>query len=202
VRSTITKLVFTALFAAVISAGAFIVIPFVPIPIVLQNLFTLLAGLVLGPVLGTASVGLFIAAGAIGMPVFANNGSPMGMARILGPTGGYMLGYLLGALAAGLIIGFPRQGEKTPVWRLVLAVILGLLIVYIPGLIRLKMLLNTDWQQTLTAGFFPFIPGDIIKGGIAALIAPRLRRTASQLIDNKPGKISHRVHKGTEEEDA
>jgi len=172
-------LVLTALFAALICAGAFITVPIGPVPLVLQNFFTLLSGIVLGPFLGAAAVGLFIIAGAIGMPVFSNNGSPMGIARLMGPTGGFYLGYILGALAAGLIIGFPKQGEKIKVWRLALAAALGLLTVYIPGLIRLKFFLDT-WPKTFAAGFFPFLIGDAVKGVAAVLIAPRLRRTAAR----------------------
>ena len=178
----ILKLVFVALFAALISAGAFIAIPIGPVPIVLQNLFALLSGLVLGPVLGTAAVGLFLAAGIIGAPVFANNGSPMGIARLLGsPSGGFLFGYLLCALVAGFIIGFPRPGIKTPVWRIILAVVTGILVVYIPGLIRLKFVMNIDWRKTFVVGFIPFMIGDTIKGVIAGLISPRLRRTIAQL---------------------
>jgi biotin transport system substrate-specific component len=178
----ILSLVFVALFAAIISAGGLIAIPIGPVPIALQNFFTLLSGLVLGPVLGTASVGPFLAAGAIGAPVFANNGSPMGIARMLGPTGGFFFGYLLGALVAGLIVGAPRPGVKTQVWRYVVAVAAGLLIVYVPGLIRLKWVLNISWPQTFAAGLIPFLPGDALKGVIAGLIAPRLRKTAAQLL--------------------
>jgi len=182
-RKFISGLVLAALFAALISAGAFITVPIGPVPFVLQNFFTLLSGLVLGPFLGAAAVALFIAAGAIGVPVFSNNGSPMGIARLMGPTGGFYLGYILGAVIAGLVIGFPRQGEKIRVWRLSLAVVLGLLTVYIPGLIRLKFFLDT-WPKTFAAGFFPFLIGDAIKGVVAALIAPRLRRTAAGQMGN------------------
>jgi biotin transport system substrate-specific component len=178
-RRFITALVFTALFAALICAGAFVAVPVGPVPIVLQNFFTLLSGLVLGPVLGAASVGMFIIAGALGMPVFANNGTAMGIARLIGPTGGFYAGYLLSALIAGLVTGFPKQGEKIKVWRLALAVILGILVVYIPGLFRLKFFLDT-WPKTLAAGFYPFLIGDAVKGVIAALITPRLRKAASR----------------------
>jgi biotin transport system substrate-specific component len=180
-RTSITGLVLTALFAALISAGAFITVPIGPVPFVLQNFFTLLSGLVLGPFLGAMAVALFIVAGAIGVPVFSNNGSPMGIARLIGPTGGFYLGYFLGAIVAGLVIGFPRQGEKIKVWRLALAVVLGGLTVYIPGLIRLKFFLET-WPKTFAAGFFPFLIGDAIKGVVAALIAPRLRRAAARQV--------------------
>jgi len=180
----ILSLVFISLFAALISAGALIAIPVGVIPIVLQNFFTLLSGLVLGPVLGAASVCLFLAAGVIGMPVFANNGSPMGIARIIGPSGGYLFGYLLGAFVAGLIVGFPRPGEKVSVWRYVLAAVAGSLVVYVPGLVRLKWYLNISWPQTFIAGLFPFLPGDALKGVAAGLVAPRLRKTAAGLLSS------------------
>jgi len=180
----ILSLVFVALFAAIISAGALLAIPIGPVPIALQNFFTLLSGLVLGPALGAAAVGLFLIAGAVGAPVFANSGSPMGMARLLGPTGGFFLGYLLGALVAGLIVGFPQTGKKVPFWRYIIAVVAGLLIVYVPGLIRLKWYLDISWPQTFMSGFVPFLPGDALKGVIAALIAPRLRKTAGQLLSS------------------
>jgi len=185
----ILALVFVALFAAIISAGALLAIPIGPVPIALQNFFTLLSGLVLGPALGSAAVGLFLVAGAVGAPVFANSGASMGMARLLGPTGGFLIGYLLGALVAGLIVGgfrmgSPRPGEKIPIWRYIVAVVAGLLIVYAPGLIRLKWALNIGWPQTLAAGFLPFLIGDAVKGVLAVLIAPRLRKTAAQLLSS------------------
>jgi biotin transport system substrate-specific component len=167
-------LVLAALFGALIAAGTFISIPlpFSPVPVVLQNLFSLLAGLVLGPVLGAAAVGLYLLAGIIGAPVFA--GATGGIARALGPTGGFLLGYLFSAFTAGLIAGRPRR-EAVPLWRIILAVLAGLLIVYGPGLLRLRFAVGS-WAKALVSGFLPFIPGDAVKGVIAVLIAPRLRR--------------------------
>jgi biotin transport system substrate-specific component len=169
-----TGLVLAALFGALIAAGAFIAIPlpFSPVPVVLQNLFSLLAGLVLGPTLGAAAVGLYLLAGIIGAPVFA--GATGGIARALGPTGGFLLGYLFSAFTAGLIAGRPRR-EAVPLWRIILAVAAGLLIVYVPGLLRLRFALGS-WAKALVSGFLPFILGDAVKGVIAVLITPRLRR--------------------------
>jgi biotin transport system substrate-specific component len=174
-------LTLTALFAALIAAGTFIAVPlpFSPVPIVLQNLFALLAGLILGPLHGTAAVGLYLIAGAAGAPVFA--GASGGFVHIIGPTGGFLLGYLVSALTAGCIAGSPRGGVKTPLWRIIPAVLAGLLVVYIPGVIRLKFALAGSWQRALIAGFVPFIPGDLIKGILAVPIALRLRRTVSDL---------------------
>jgi len=172
--STINKITFTALFAGLTAAGSFAAIPMGPVPFTLQNLFALLGGLVLGPVLGAAAVGLFLIAGIIGAPVFANNAA--GFAQLLGPTGGYLFGYLLGAAVAGLIAGSPRSGITIPLWRLVVAVIAGFLVVYVPGLIRLRIALDAGWARTFAVGFFPFLIGDAIKAVAAVLIAPRLRR--------------------------
>jgi biotin transport system substrate-specific component len=179
-RKTITGITFTALFAALTAAGTFISIPlpFSPVPIVLQNFFALLSGLILGPALGSAAVGLYLLAGAIGAPVFA--GAAGGFVRFLGPTGGFLIGYLLAALTAGLIAGRPRPGVNTPPWRIVLAVLGGFLIVYVPGVIRLKFVIDKPWGAAMAAGFTPFIIGDLIKGAAAVIIAPRLRRIAGE----------------------
>jgi biotin transport system substrate-specific component len=178
-RRTIASITLVALFGALTAAGTFVSIPlpFSPVPIVLQNLFALLAGLILGPFLGAAAVGLYLIAGIIGAPVFA--GAAGGIVHIIGPTGGFLAGYLLAAFTAGLIVGKPRSGIKTPVWRIIIAALAGLLIVYVPGVIRLKFALDAGWGTALAAGFIPFIIGDAIKGVIAVLIAPRLRRTAA-----------------------
>jgi biotin transport system substrate-specific component len=172
---TALSLSLSALFAALIAAGTFISIPlpFTPVPVVLQNLFSLLAGLALGPALGGAAVGLYLLAGIIGVPVFA--GATGGIARLLGPTGGFLIGYLLSALCAGLICGRPRAGVKVPLWRMILAVLAGLLVIYAPGLVRLRFALGS-WGKALTAGFIPFAAGDAFKGFLAVLAAPRLRR--------------------------
>jgi len=176
------NLVLTALFAALISAGSFIAVPIGPVPVSLQNFFALLSGLVLGPFLGAASTGLFIAAGTLGLPVFANN--TMGIARLLGPTGGYIFGYLLGAFCAGFVLGVPKQGERIKMWRLASAALIGILVVYIPGLLRLKFTLGLTWPQTFTTGFIPFLIGDAVKAVVAAIITPRLRKTAARQMNN------------------
>ena len=178
-RRLISSLAFAALFAALTAAGAFLIIPIGPLPIVLQNMFALLSGLVLGPLLGALSAAIFVAAGAVGAPVFA--GGAAGLAVLLGPTGGYLFGYILGAFVAGAVAGSPKPGAKTPGWRIALAAAAGLLAVYLPGLARLSHFTGGLWQ-TLAAGFFPFVAGDAIKGVAAALAAPRLRRAAARLL--------------------
>jgi biotin transport system substrate-specific component len=181
-RKTIGGITLTALFAALTAAGTFIAIPlpFSPVPVVLQNLFAVLAGLCLGPIRGSLAVGLYLLAGALGAPVFA--GASGGFARCLGPTGGFLIGYLLAALIAGLIAGRPRTGKRAPAWRLIPATALAFLSIYIPGLLRLKQLMNLGWAEAFAAGFLPFLIGDTIKGIAAVAIAPRLRRIIADLL--------------------
>ena len=100
------RIALTAFFAALTAAGAYIAFPVGPIPISMQNLFILLSGLVLGPVMGTAAVGLYLLAGILSFPVFALGGG--GIARFAGPAGGYFVGYFFAALTAGLIAGRPK----------------------------------------------------------------------------------------------
>ncbi|GAB1481311.1 hypothetical protein MASR2M78_01260 [Treponema sp.] len=162
-RNTLAGTSLVALFAALTAAGAFIVVPlpFSPVPIVLQNLFALLSGLLLGPLLGSAAVATYLFVGALGAPIFA--GARGGFAHFFGPTGGYLFGYLLSALVAGLIASKPRAEKEIPLWRLAIAVILGLLAVYIPGVLRLKAVLAADWPKALAAGF-PLLAGRCRKG--------------------------------------
>ncbi|MDR2807562.1 MAG: biotin transporter BioY [Spirochaetaceae bacterium] len=175
-RKMTIRLSLVALFAALTAAGTFIAIPLPvsPVPIVLQNLFAVLSGLLLGPALGSGAVGLFLIAGTIGLPIFS--GASGGIAHFLKPSGGYLPGYLLAALCAGLIVGTPRSGQKTPLWRIIVATISGFLIIYLPGVPWLKVVLDTSWAKAVAVGFVPYIIGDFIKAVVAVLITSRLRK--------------------------
>ena len=93
--------VFASLLAALMAAGAYLSIPIGPVPIVLQNMFVFLAALLLGSRWGLASVAVYLLVGACGLPVFA--GGLGGIGRIVGPTGGYLIGYLPAVFIAGYI---------------------------------------------------------------------------------------------------
>ena len=180
-KQSIVSTVLVSLWAALIVAGTFIAIPVpgTPVPIVLQNMLAVMAGMVLGPVLGSASVALFLASGALGLPVFS--GARGGLAVLAGPTGGYLLGYLLGALAAGLILGAPREGKTCPLWKSSLAALAGMVFVYIPGLLRLLFVFEGNWAKTLAVGFVPYIVGDLVKTAVMAVSVPKLRTVLVQL---------------------
>ena len=161
--------VYASLMAALTAAGAFLAIPIGPVPIVFQNLFIFLAGLLLGPGWGTASVGVYLLAGILGLPVFA--GGVGGIGRFAGPTGGYLLGFL----PAVCVIGFISNVSKTNVVRDLLAMVCGSLIIYAFGLSWLKILTGMTLGKTLAVGMYPFLPGDALKMAAAVPIAKALR---------------------------
>ncbi len=161
--------VYAALMAALTAVGALIAIPIGPVPIVLQNLFVMLAGLLLGARWGAASMGVYLLAGALGLPVFA--GGSGGIGRLLGPTGGYLVGFLPAVLLIGVV-----SGGKTRFWmRDAIAVAGGSLVIYGFGLVWLNHITHMGWDRALAVGMLPFLPGDIAKGVAAVLAARSLR---------------------------
>lgn len=165
------SIVYASLFAALIACGAFLAvpIPISPVPIILQNLFVLLAGLLLGGRWGLASVAIYILAGAVGLPVFT--GGKGGVAHFLGPTGGYLVGFAAAVFATGSIA---RQTE-TSTGRDITAVIVGTLCVYAFGVPWLKAVTGMPWEKAFLAGMVPFLPGDGLKAASAVILARALR---------------------------
>lgn len=168
-NSQLKNSVYASLFVALIAMGAFIAIPIGPVPIVLQNMFVLLAGIILGPVWGLACVGIYLLIGFAGLPVFA--GGTSGMGKLFGPTGGYLLGYLPAVFVTGTI----SKAMKKTMAGDVLAMIVGSLIVYAAGVPWLKLAFSLSWSKALAAGMVPFLIGDGLKIAAAALIARKIR---------------------------
>ncbi len=160
--SVLRNSVMIALFAALITAGAYLSIPIGPVPLVLQNFFVLLTAAYLGPKKGLACVGLYLFLGILGLPVFA--GGTGGLARLAGPTGGYLVGYL----PAVLIIGFLSSDRR--IFKVVTGMVTGMFIVYACGVSWLKLSTNMAWPAAVSAGFIPFIVGDVIKIGAAVAL--------------------------------
>ena len=155
--SSLHGLVWTALLAALIGVGAFIHFPLGPVPISLQTFFIILSGFILGPTQGSLCVGLYLAAGVIGLPVFA--GGKAGLGHLMGPTGGFLLGFVLAAMIAGL----GTRGRGFSWLRTLAAGLAGFAAMYCLGLFWLKFSLGFDWPKTLAVGLLPFVPGDAIK---------------------------------------
>ncbi|HWR13117.1 MAG TPA: biotin transporter BioY [Rectinemataceae bacterium] len=166
----LTNAVLSCLFAALISIGAFIALPVPgsPVPIVLQNMFIMLTALIMGPWWGAFATALYLLFGFLGLPVFS--GGAGGIAKLLGPTGGYLFGYLPASIAMGFIA---RKGKHT-IFINICACLAGMAIVYIFGIARLRAVLDVDWGKALAVGLYPFILGDAVKIVLASLLAPRL----------------------------
>jgi len=162
-------MVYASLFAALTAVGAFLAIPIGPVPIVLQNMFVYLAGLLLGGRWGLASVGVYLLAGACGLPVFA--GGLGGISRFIGPTGGYLIGYL----PAVFLIGTMSQKTKPRIVSDVMAMICGTLVLYACGVSWLKIVTGMSPAKALALGMYPFLIGDALKIAAAAAIAKALR---------------------------
>jgi len=162
-------MVYASLFAALTAVGAFLAIPIGPVPIVLQNMFVYLAGLLLGARWGLASVGVYLLAGACGLPVFA--GGLGGLGRLIGPTGGYLIGYLPTVFLIGKISKriYPQMVYD------VLAMICGTLVLYACGVSWLKIVSGMPSAKALAVGMYPFLIGDALKIAAAAVIARALR---------------------------
>jgi biotin transport system substrate-specific component len=177
-RTRIRLLVSIALFAALTAVGSFIAIPLPgsPVPLVIQNLFVLLAGLMLGAGGGAAAMLVYLFIGALGFPVFA--GGSGGLAHLAGPTGGYLASYPLAALAAGLVAGRPNRPVPPRLWRLTLGAAAGVAIIYACGLAWLAFRLGLDRDKALAVGLLPFIAGDLIKLAAAAGLARSIRPAA------------------------
>lgn len=167
------QLVWTALMAATIGAGAYLIVPVGPVPISMQPFFVFLAGYALGPTRGAMAVGLYLLAGTIGLPVFA--GGKSGLGHLLGPTGGYLFGFVVSAWLCGL----SRRGETIVPWIKGLAYGVGaLLSVYIIGAAWLKFALTMTWYKVWLVGVVPFIPFDAIKIVLALVCCRYLAKYA------------------------
>jgi biotin transport system substrate-specific component len=161
--------VLSSLMAGLMAVGAYIHIPIGPVPVVFTNLFVLLAGLLLGSRWGLASAGIYLLVGAIGMPVFY--GGKGGFAHILGPTGGYLVGFALSAWMTGFI----SERFRHSLVGGIIGVIIGSLAVYCLGVPWLKVVTNMSWNKALVAGMIPFLIGDAMKAAVAIVLARAVR---------------------------
>jgi biotin transport system substrate-specific component len=150
--------------SVVIALLAQVQIPLQPVPITGQTLGVFLVALALGLRLGGAAVGLYLLEGAVGLPVLA--GFAGGIAKFTGATGGFLIGFLFAALLLGWLA---NKGWTKNVLLVAAAMLLGTLMIYIPGLLWLSQFTGAE---TLELGLFPFIPGDIAKAVLAALLLP------------------------------
>ena len=154
-----------------------VVLPFSPVPITGQTLGVLLVGALYGPVRGAATVITYLAEGALGLPVFS--GGLGGVAMLLGPTGGYLAGFI----PASFMAGIAGRASRRAALRLA-GLLLASVVVYVFGAPWLAYVAKMPLEGALAVGVLPFLPGDVLKAGLVAgvvpagarLLAPLLRR--------------------------
>lgn len=158
-------------FAAALAAASQVAIPVpgTPVPMTLQPLVVALAGLWLGPVAGAMSMALFLVAGAMGMPVFTPMGPP-GIARLLGPTGGYLWAYPVAAFIAGWV----TVHRRSFLFR-TLGAAAAFAAIHLGGFLQLSVLTGSA-TQALALGAAPFLLLDLLKILAAAALSPKTPR--------------------------
>ena len=177
VKSNIYKLAQMAVMTAVICVLAPMAIPIGPVPISFTNLAILLALYILGTKMGTISFLCYLVLGTVGLPVFS--GFTGGLGKLLGPTGGYLIGFIPLAIISGLSI--EKLHNK---FAQFLGMVAGVVVCYAFGTAWFCYLAGTGLQKALALCVIPFIPGDIAKILIAMVVGPVLVRALekSQLI--------------------
>jgi len=171
------RIIGIGIFVVLTSLGAFVRIPlpFTPVPLTLQTLFVMLAGAFLGAGLGATSQLGYILLGLSGLPVFTGAGS--GFLYILGPTGGYLLGFVFASLFIGRFIKFFATSPK----RIFAIFCLSELILLASGALWLKLILGLSFTKAMLLGIVPFIAGDMFKAAAAAFIYWKLRSRISEI---------------------
>ena len=156
-----------------LTASAKIQVPFYPVPMTMQTFVVLFIGFAFGRRLGGFTALAYLAEGAVGLPVFA--GTPekgIGIPYILGPTGGYLVGFVFAAWTVGALA---ERGWDRSLLRAAAAALVGLVVVYIPGLVWLGTIIGWD-RPVLALGLFPFLPGEVLKLALLAVALPLVWR--------------------------
>ncbi|MEN6412247.1 MAG: biotin transporter BioY [Veillonellales bacterium] len=168
----VRDMMYAGLFAALIAVLGliFIPLPISPVPISGQSLAVMLAGSILTVRQAAFSVLTFLLVGAAGVPVISGGNGGLGI--LVGPRGGYLIGFLVGAVVISLL-----KGTSNQVWRLALANIAGgIAVVYVLGMFWLSFVTGIGLEKALIAGVLPFIPGDLCKVVIATVIGTAVNR--------------------------
>jgi biotin transport system substrate-specific component len=149
-------------------------LPFTPVPLTLQNFAVLVVGMALGPVAGFSAMVLYLAQGAMGLPMFTPNG-PAGVARLLGPTAGFLFAYPLVAASAGWVVRAMRN-VSSRFTRGIVAGAVATLILFACGAGWMATLLHLSASATWHMAIAPFLPGEIVKVTAAAGIFSAMQR--------------------------
>lgn len=167
-KTRLLKIVYTAMFVAIIIVCAQIQIPFGQVPFTLQTLGVFIAAAMLGWKLSTIAVFVYALAGFIGLPVFA--GFTGGVGIVFGPTGGYIVGFLFTAVIIGLIT--EKFGKK--IWTLAISMIAGMAACYLFGTVWFVFVMKTDILSAILMCVVPYLVADGLKIALASVLVNRL----------------------------
>ena len=160
-----------------------IALPFSPVPITAQTFAVLLIAALFGSKRGSATVATYLTVGAWGLPVFA--GGAFGIMRLVGPTAGYLAGFLAAAYVVGLL---SERGWDRKLWTAATGMIIGNAIIYAAGILWLSRFVG--WEAVLRTGFLPFLPGDAPKIVLATVLLPTgwriIGRSSTQFVTALP----------------
>lgn len=167
---TIKKMVFASLFATMIAIGAHISIPipFSPVPSTLQTFFVFIAGAMLGIKWGSISVIIYIFIGIVGFPVFAGGTSGFGV--LIGPTGGYIIGFIFAAAIIGALC--EKKGTSNILFN-ILFMAVGLFTVYLFGIPQLMLIADISFSKAIAVGMVPFLMGGLVEIIVASFIVKK-----------------------------
>jgi biotin transport system substrate-specific component len=160
----IKKMIFIAFFAALTAIGAFMIIPIGIVPMTLQTVWVLLAGYVLGSKHGALSQLLYVSMGLVGLPVYSRGGA--GLGHLLGPTGGYLFGFIMAAFVVGL---FAHKTKSSWLW-LIMIFFVGTVVIYACGIAQLALVTHMGLRNAMVVGGLLFLPLDSIKIILCAMI--------------------------------
>lgn len=148
-----------------VAVSAQVQVPMYPVPMTMQSFAVLVIGAAYGARLGFATLLLYLAEGAVGLPVFA--GMKGGAAHLLGPTGGYLVGFALAAAAVGWLAD---RGWDRSLLRTTAAMLVGKLLIFVPGILWLGSLIG--FGKAIDLGLVPFVPGIVLKTALAVAVLP------------------------------
>jgi biotin transport system substrate-specific component len=163
-------MILASMFGAATAAGAYIMIPLPLVPITLQTLFLNLAAALLGGRKGALSQVVYVLIGIIGLPVFA--GGKAGLGVLLGPTGGYLIGFIVGAYVVGKLIEI--REDPGFAWT-ACSMVVGMIVIYACGITQLSLIARLSVGKAISVGALPFLIGDILKIIAAALLSLKLK---------------------------
>ena len=165
------KIILAIVGTAVLAISAKVQIPFWPVPMTMQTFVVLVLGIAYGARLGAVTVGLYLIEGAAGLPVFATGS---GLAYIVGPTGGYLIGFLLASYVIGMLAnrGWDRSMTKT-----LGAMLAGTVIIFFLGIVWLSTFIG--FEKAIAVGLTPFLLSEGLKIALAVIIMPLLWKRLS-----------------------